>query len=188
MKVLAIIPAREGSKRLPGKNIKLLCGKPLIHYSIESAQKSKLVDKIILTTDSKKIAKISGLNIPFLRPKRLSNDESLSIEFVIHALKALKKLGYIPDIIVLLQPTQPCRPDNIIDDSIKLLIKSKANSVISVDEKTPNFANGLIYTFWRETVEKSFSFYGVKTERLFINCPVDIDTIEDWNKAVSCLS
>ena len=133
--ILGIIPARGGSKGLPGKNIKKLAGKPLIKFSIESAKQSR-INKILVTTDDKKIAKIAksaGAEVPFLRPKSLSSDRSSIIEVVKHSLKFLKdKQSYIPDIIILLQPTSPLRNQNLIDKSISKLTRSNCTSVISV--------------------------------------------------------
>ena len=134
-KILAIIPARGGSKSVPKKNIKKLDGKPLIQYSIDSAKESKLVNKIIVSTDSLEISKLSkknGVEVPFLRPKKLSLDSSATIDVIKHAVKKLESLHYIPDIITLLQPTTPLRTSKMIDDSIKLLIKTKSTCVLGV--------------------------------------------------------
>lgn len=134
--VLAIIPARGGSKGLPKKNIKKLDGITLIEYTIKSAQKSKKINKILVSTDDKKIAKIAkGLKVevPFLRPKKLSQDFSPSIDYVKHTLNFLgQNQSFKPKIIVILQPTSPFRTSSMIDDSISLLRKTKASSVISV--------------------------------------------------------
>jgi len=137
MKILAIIPARGGSKGIPLKNIKKLSGKPLIKYTINTAQKSKKIDKIIVSTDNKKIARISkslGVEIPFLRPKKISANSSQTIDLVKHVIKKLKKNEFIPDIITILQPTSPFRTSQMIDESINLLKKFDATSVISVTE------------------------------------------------------
>lgn len=95
-KFIAVIPARSGSKGLPGKNIKELCGKPLIVYTIETALKSKVFDKVIVSTDSMEIAEIAkkaGAEIPFLRPKELATDTADSMDVLIHAIKFWKKRG-----------------------------------------------------------------------------------------------
>ncbi len=135
MNILAIIPARGGSKEIPQKNIKKLCGKPLIEYTINAAQRSKKINKIIVSTDNKKIAKISkylGVEMPFLRPKKISADNSPTIDLIRHTIKELKKNEFVPDIITILQPTSPFRTSQMIDKSINLLKKTDATSVISV--------------------------------------------------------
>lgn len=138
MKILAIIPARGGSKGIPNKNMRKLVGKPLIEYTINSAKKSKLVSRIIISTDSKKIAKIGknlNIDIPFIRPKKISGDKATSFEVVKHTLEFLEKNeSYIPDIIVLLQPTNPLRSTALIDKVINNLKKSKADTVITVQK------------------------------------------------------
>ena len=134
-KVLGIIPARGGSKGIPNKNIKNLCGKPLIAYSILSSQKAKLLDRTIVSTDSQSImnvAKEYGANVPFLRPKHLATDNALSVDVVIHSLESLYENEAIEyDIVVLLQPTTPFRTSKYIDDSIRLLVESGCDSVVS---------------------------------------------------------
>jgi len=136
MEILAIIPARGDSKGIINKNIKNLAGKPLIEYSITSAKKSKKINRIIVSTDNKKIASISkkaGAEIPFLRPKQISKDVTPIIDVIRHALDFLEDTeSYKPDIIILLQPTTPLRSIQDIDNSIRLLINSKSTSVISV--------------------------------------------------------
>jgi len=136
MKILGIIPARGGSKRLPSKNILKLVNQPLISYTINAAKNSKLINKIILSTDSKKIAKLynsEGINLPFLRPKNLAQHNTPIIKVIEHTLSYLKKNeNYEPDIIILLQPTSPFRTSQMIDKSIQLLIESRASSVVSV--------------------------------------------------------
>lgn len=136
MNILAIIPARGGSKELPLKNIQKLAGKPLIEYSIIAAKNSKKIDKIIVSTDNKKIANISsalGADVPFLRPESLATDNSLSIDTVKHTLQFLHdNQSYVPNIILLLQPTSPFRTTTMIDTSISMLQKSQATSVLSV--------------------------------------------------------
>ena len=111
-KVLALIPARGGSKGIKKKNIVLLDGKPLIAYSIEASLRSKYIDSTVITTDSREIAEIAekfGGRVPFLRPAELAQDKSKTIDAVLHAIRQLtiKRENY--DILVLLQPTQPLR-------------------------------------------------------------------------------
>jgi len=125
MKVLAIIPARSGSKRLPSKNIKNLAGKPLIAYTIEAAKKSGSIGKIIVSTDSPKIRKISleyGAEVPFLRPASISKSSSTEMEFIEHALSWLEEREkYIPDLIVILYPTAPFRKSASIKAAVNFM-------------------------------------------------------------------
>jgi N-acylneuraminate cytidylyltransferase len=139
MQILGIIPARGGSKSVPKKNIKLLAGKPLIAYTIEEAKKSKVIDRIIVSTDDDEIAEISRkyrAEVPFIRPKELAHDDTPDLPVFKHTLKWLKKNeNYVPDIIVHLRPTSPLRKVEHIDTGIKLLINNKkADSVRSVCE------------------------------------------------------
>ena len=137
-KVIAIIPARAGSKGVLNKNIKSLNGKPLISYTIEEAKKSKFIDKLIVSTDSKEIADISlsqGASVPFIRPSELSTDSSLTFDVIKHTMNFLKDKDEHYDIIVLLQPTTPFRKVESIDKAILTLKKSnKYTSVVSVIE------------------------------------------------------
>ncbi|MFC1621715.1 cytidylyltransferase domain-containing protein [Candidatus Omnitrophota bacterium] len=136
-KILALIPARSGSKRLPGKNVKLLAGKPLIAWTIEQAKTSKHVDKVIVSTDDKKIARISreyGSEVPFLRPQRLATDKAKSIDVILHGLDQLARDAEFYDIVILLQPTSPLRTSEDIDRAICLLFSKRAKAIISVYE------------------------------------------------------
>lgn len=137
MDILAIIPARSGSKSVPNKNIRLIAGKPMLAYSIEHAQKSKHISRIILSTDSEEYAEIGlkyGAEVPFIRPAEYAQDESLDIEVFYHCLSYLKEHeNYYPDLVVQLRPTYPIRNPEDIDNIIDLLIASKeADSVRSV--------------------------------------------------------
>src|SRR6476660_1356929 len=110
MRILAIIPARSGSKGVPGKNIKLLGGKPLIHYTIASAIKASLLNDIIVSTDTREIANVAaqaGVEAPFRRPQDLASDTSSSVDVVIHVVNELAAKGKNYDAICLLQPTTP---------------------------------------------------------------------------------
>ncbi len=134
-KILAVITARGGSKGLPGKNIIDLAGKPLITYTIEAALKSKHIDKVMVTTDDKKIAEISkkfGAEIPFIRPKYLARATTHSPPVVEHAVKFLQKKGEYYDLVLTLQPTSPLRKTKHIDEAINLINKSSFESVMSV--------------------------------------------------------
>jgi CMP-N,N'-diacetyllegionaminic acid synthase len=134
MKILGIIPARGGSKGVPGKNIKILGNKPLIAYTIESAKESLLSD-IIVSTDSEEIAAIAreyGATVPFIRPAALATDSAKSIDVVIHAVEEMQKLGKQYDAVVLLQPTNPFRPEGFIDKAITLFNEKKCDALVSV--------------------------------------------------------
>lgn len=126
-KVLAIIPARAGSKSIKNKNIIMYKGKPLLAHSIDVAKKSSLIDKIIVSTDSRKYKKISekfGAEVPFLRPKKISSNTSLDIDFIKHCYNYLSKKNYFPDVIILLRPTSPNRKVKVLDNGIKFFLQN----------------------------------------------------------------
>lgn len=135
--ILALIPARSGSKNPPNKNIKLFKGKPLFCRSIDHAKKSKLISRCVVSTDSRKYAEIAkkhGAEVPFLRPKKFAGDLSTDLEVFKHALGWLKENeGYVPDLIVHLRPTSPIRDPKMIDKAITMMIKHpEADSLRSV--------------------------------------------------------
>lgn len=138
MEVLAIIPARGGSKGLPGKNIKPLNGKPLIAYTIAEAFSSKKVNRIVVSTDDASIAEVSkkyGAEVPFLRPQALSNDKSPTVDAVIYTLDRLAESeSYIPDLVCLLQCTAPLKTSEHIDGAINKLIASGMDGIVSICE------------------------------------------------------
>ncbi|MDA9658357.1 acylneuraminate cytidylyltransferase family protein [Candidatus Pelagibacter sp.] len=132
--VIAIIPARSGSKGIKNKNIKIFKKKPLIYWSIKSCIESKIIKKIYVSTDSKKYAKISidsGADKIIMRPKKISKDKSTDLEFITHAMKNIS-INY--DIIAHIRPTTPLRKKGLIDLAIKKFIKSKNNSLRTVNE------------------------------------------------------
>ncbi|MDU6115993.1 MAG: acylneuraminate cytidylyltransferase family protein [Paeniclostridium sordellii] len=136
-KVLAIIPARAGSKGIKDKNIIDLSGKPLIAHSIEAGLKSKYINKVVVSTDGEKIAKIAkdyGAEVPFLRPKNLATDTAKTIDCVIHCIEELKKNGEEYDYVVLLQPTQPLRQPWHIDEAFELIVKRNEDSLVSISK------------------------------------------------------
>ena len=128
VEVLAIIPARGGSKSIPGKNIYPILGKPLLAYTIESAKKSKLINRVIVSTDDPKIAEIAqkyGAEVPFTRPSKLAEDNTPDFPVFQHTLNWLEeKENYKPDIIVHLWATSPFRKDGDIDKAIEMLIEN----------------------------------------------------------------
>jgi len=143
-KILAIIPCRSGSSEVKDKNITIVFGKHLIYYTIKFAQSCGFIDKIILSTDSKKYSKISqyyNLKVPFLRPKSISKKNSLDVDFAKHTVLKLKKLeNFSPDIIIILRPTSPLRKIKVLKKGLKLLINNKnLDSVRSVSrlKKSP---------------------------------------------------
>ncbi len=136
-KILALIPARGGSKGLSRKNIKLLSGKPLIAWTIERARNSKYIDEIVVSTDDEEIAEVSkqyGAEIPFLRPEELATDEAKGVDVALHAVERLKTDGRVYDLLILLQPTSPLRVSEDIDKAIELLFSKSAKAVVSVHE------------------------------------------------------
>lgn len=143
---LAIIPARGGSKGLPGKNIKELCGKPLIAWSIEVGLKSKYLDEVVVSTDYQNIADIAkeyGASVPFLRPDNLASDTATSFDAVKHTIDYYKnELNREFDYIVLLEPTSPLRVSDDIDKAIEQLFISEANSIVGIsktEDQNPAF-------------------------------------------------
>ena len=133
--MLAIIPARGGSKGLPGKNIRLLGGKPLIHWTIEAALKCKSIDRVILSTDSQEIADACsniGIEIPFMRPANLAEDESSSIDVYNYTINRLIQDNHFSDDkYVVLLPTVPFVTSNDIDNAVTIFEENNADSVIS---------------------------------------------------------
>ena len=143
---LGIIPARGGSKGLPGKNIKELCGKPLIAWSIESGLKSKYLDEVMVTTDSKDIANIAkqyGASVPFLRPDVLASDTATSFDAIKHTIEFYKnEFDKEFDYIVLIEPTSPLREARDIDIAIEQLFNSNADSIVGIcktEDQNPAF-------------------------------------------------
>jgi N-acylneuraminate cytidylyltransferase/CMP-N,N'-diacetyllegionaminic acid synthase len=133
--MIALIPARSGSKGLPGKNIRPLAGKPLIAHSIEAALKAHSIDRVICSTDSEEIAEVAqrcGAEVPFLRPAELAMDSSLSIDNYIYTVDRISRESgtEIADFVVL-QPTSPLRTADDIDAAVAIFRDKKADSVIS---------------------------------------------------------
>jgi CMP-N,N'-diacetyllegionaminic acid synthase len=188
-KILAIIPARGGSKGVPGKNIKILAGSPLITYTIEQALKSRYLDKAIVSTDDPEIKRVSiasGIEV-IDRPPEYAKDTSPIIDAIKQVIDALKRKEHSFDIIALLEPTSPLRKDDDIDKAIEKFIKNwdNADALVSMGEialENPHIAkvirNGMVAPFIemekkayrRQDLEKAFFPYGViymsKTEKL----------------------
>ncbi len=161
MNILAIIPARAGSKSIKNKNLIKIKNKPLIYYPIQTAKKSNFINRIIVSTDSTKIKKTAikyGAEVPFLRPKKISGFLSKDIEYLKHCIRWLeKKDNYKPDFLVLLRPTTPFREKNIIDKAIKFFLKNKSDSLrsVSVSKETP-------FKTWNKKGKFMVPLYGLK--------------------------
>lgn len=170
VEILALIPARGGSKAVPKKNVKILAGKPLIAYAIEEAKKSRFIDRIIVSTDDEEIARISrklGVEVPFVRPKSLAGDEATDLSVFKHALKWLEQNeSYRPEVIVHLRPTAPLRRVVHIDGGIKKLLKSRADSLRSVclSQKHPN-------KMWKVRGDYLIPFLSESKEKETFNLP-----------------
>lgn len=179
---LAIIPARGGSKGLPGKNIKVLCEKPLIAWSIEAGLKSNYLDEVMVTTDCEDIAEVAkqyGANVPFLRPNELAGDSATTFDAIKHTIDYYKnELKKEFDYIVLLEPTSPLREEGDIDKMIEKIIKNEDNfdSIVSIGEVTEHpsimkqivnennispFCTELEQTTRRQDNKKAYFPYGV---------------------------
>jgi len=136
--ILGLIPARGGSKGVPGKNIKGLLGKPLIEYTIESAKQSKYIDHLIVSTDSERIAKVCRdvpVDVPFIRPAYLASDTANAIGVIQHAITTMEELdGVKYDVVVYLEPPNPLRLAEDIDQCVDLFKKYLPDCVVSVQE------------------------------------------------------
>lgn len=163
--MLAIIPARGGSKGLPGKNIKDLLGKPLIGYTIEAALRSKNIESILVSTDSNEIANVArslGAKVPFIRPDHLSHDTAQAIDVYLHAINYQMNQGNRVDNVIVLQPTSPLRSTEDIDSAIEMFYTKKADSVISYcKEHHP--------IYWHKRIDESGKFIDIFKENTLVN-------------------
>jgi CMP-N,N'-diacetyllegionaminic acid synthase len=223
MKILAIIPVRGGSKGIPGKNIKLLNGKPLLVYTSEIALQSKHLTEVIVSTEDKQIietAKSLGIKVPFVRPMELAQDNTPTIDVIIHALKWYQNQNVFFDAVCLLQVTSPFRTVDFLDKAIEKFIETDSDSLVSVQrvphEYNPHWTfevnfdgnlkiatgetkiisrrqelptayhrDGSIYITKKDVLLKDHSLYGksitfIESDAEFY---VNIDTIQDWEKA-----
>lgn len=188
MFTLGVIPARGGSKRLPGKNIRHMAGKPLIAWSIGEANKSKL-NMVIVSTDDEKIATVAkdwGGDVPFMRPKELATDEAKSVDVMIHAAQWCDDHLERPDYVFLLQPTSPTRTRVDIDIAIVMLEKNRNQGYVTMrQDGTPN---GLLYaTSWDLLMNDHQVWNLFSTLYIHLTEIPDIDTEEDWKKAEAML-
>ena len=190
MKILALIPARGDSKRLPGKNKMLLGGKPLIKWSIDSSLGIDLICDVLVSTDDSvlaEIAKQSGAMVPWLRPETLATDTATSIEVAMHALEWYQKNKGAVDALLLLQPTSPFRTESTIRKGIDLFIKNNMQAVIGVSPVSEHpmwcmqIRDGMLMPLMEQNGFESRSqdlppayiingcFYLVKTEDFIVN-------------------
>lgn len=193
-KVLALIPARGGSKGIKNKNIIDLNGLPLIAYSIRAAKESKYIDDVIVSTDSLEIQEISnqyGAETPFIRPQRLASDTAATLDTVLHALNEMKMLGRLYDIVILLQPTSPLRTGEDIDGAVELFERTGEEGVAAVSEVSDSpvlmrkvEADGRLERFLsqnssirRQDMEKTYRING----SIYINLVSKVDSNTSFN-------
>ncbi len=178
-KFLGFIPARGSSKSIPLKNIKPLLGKPLIAYTIEEALKSEYLERVIVSTDDSQIAEIAkeyGAEVPFIRPGELARDISPTLPVLQHALMFLESEGYTPDFVVLLQPTSPLREVRHIDDAIKKILDTNADTIITLTESE-------IHPYWMRKLEGDKVYPFIETGEKLLRRQ-DLPTIYKLNGAV----
>ncbi|MCI0336614.1 MAG: acylneuraminate cytidylyltransferase family protein [Acidobacteria bacterium] len=226
-RVLGLIPARSGSKGVPRKNLKLLWGKPLLEYTAEAAHASSRLSRVILSTEDEEIAEAGrrcGLEVPFLRPVELARDKTPMLPVAQHALRTLEAEGDTFDALCLLQPTNPLRRPEDIDQCIELLGRNDVDAVVTVlpvpDEYNPHWVyfsdadgllrlstgestpisrrqelppalhrDGSVYVTRRNVLMEENSFYGSRLigYRMDPERSVNIDSLEDWERAVVML-
>ena len=141
--VLAIVPARSGSKGVPGKNVRPLAGRTLLDYTAQAARESGVVDRMVLSTDAEDVAEAgrrAGLEVPFLRPPALAEDGTAMLPVLLHALDALAQEGWVPTFVLLLQPTSPLRRADHVRRALTQLRDSGADSVVTVVEVPKHFS------------------------------------------------
>ena len=201
-----LITARGGSKRLPGKNLKILCGKPLIAWSIEAAKKSYFINKIYVSTDSKEISEISkkyGAIVPRLRSKSLSTDDASSFDTV------LDFIDYFDDKngggeLLLMQPTSPLRLAEHINNFMQEVRDKESNQCVAVRDVSKYFLlanldiqnkqkifipNGSMYYSKIDFLKEEKKFFSPKSDIFIMDDfhSIDIDTQDDWDIAEACL-
>ena len=223
MKILAIIPARGGSKGVTGKNIKFLNGKPLLAFTAEIALQSHYFTEVIVSTEDEQIsivAKSLGIKVPFIRPMALAKDNTPTIDVIIHALNWYESRNFFFDAVCLLQPTSPFRTLKFMNEAIEKFTLSDCDSLVSVQrvprEYNPHWVfevnddgnlkiatgeaeiisrrqelplayhrDGSIYITKTEVILKQHSLYGKSIAYIESDADfyVNIDTMEDWEKA-----
>lgn len=171
-KLLCLIPARAGSKGIKNKNLALLKGKPLLYWTIKLAKKIKYFDKIIVSTDSKKIQKFSleqGVDCPFLRPKKISGNKTSMLKVFNHAVDYLKHNNYNPYAVVLLQPTSPMRKIVTINKACKIFLKERLDSLFSVEKVKHNFHPSFVFKNKSDLLKNKLKNIQKKKNRQDIN-------------------
>jgi CMP-N,N'-diacetyllegionaminic acid synthase len=226
--VLGLIPARGGSKGVPRKNIRLLCGKPLLQYTAESALAARHLARVILSSDDEEVAKVGercGLQVPFLRPAHLAQDDTPMLPVIQHALNWFASRDERFAAVCLLQPTNPLRRSEDIDGCIEMLQLEAADAVVTIlpvpDEYNPHWVyfpqedgslqistgesepipcrqslptayhrEGSVYVTRSEVVTSGKSLYGNRVLGYLLdsNRSVNIDSLEDWQKAETMIA
>jgi CMP-N-acetylneuraminic acid synthetase len=201
-KFLGVIPARKGSKGIKNKNMTLLDGKPLIQYTLEAAEKSRHLDLIIVTTDDTDVIEFSkkfNVKVPFKRPEHLSTDTATSLDVVLHALNYLEiNEGYVPDYVVLLQPTCPLRDEydpydciRIEGNDMELAFDASKNCSGRQSFSQFYFVNGAIYITPVGTLRNKGLFFDSESKNSFYvmhqSRSIDIDEVFDLKMAESLL-
>jgi len=180
--VLGLIPARGGSKRIPGKNLRDLCGKPLIMWTVDAAKKSRILDKVVCTTDDRNIVKaVSNNGVEIVdRPPELAADESSIYDCIFHAIQFFEPHDYT----VLLHPTSPLRLAKDIDGCIESCVIKNAPSCVTVSPDRPD-ANGAVYCAWTTWLMEMQMFDSgrVVTHTMPKERSVDVDNIDDFREA-----
>lgn len=164
--VVAVVPARGGSKGLPGKNLRRLGGLPLVAHTILAAKQARTLDRVILSTDSREIARVGkryGAEVPFLRPPELATDEAPMAPVLVHTVAWIEgNEGKLVDVVVILQPTSPLREAAHIDAGVRLLLESGAESVVGLCEVQHSpywmrvIRDGRVEPFQPDTLESRF--------------------------------
>lgn len=158
-KILGLIPARMGSKGVPGKNMKLLDGMPLIQYTFEAAERSELLDTILVSTDCPETAFFANcfakITAPFLRPGHLATHHSPMIDVVVHALNYAEEQWGCFEYIVLLQPTCPFRAPGMVDDTVRYMIQQNADSLVTLRKIPDAFNPYWAYAFGENGLERA---------------------------------
>lgn len=175
-KALGVIPARGGSRGVPGKNIRVVAGKPLIAWTIEEAKKSKYLDRVVVSSDDDEIIRVAkewGGDVPFVRPEELARDDTPGVEPVLHAMRALP--GY--DYVVLLQPTSPLRSALDIDGCLELCVKQGFPACVSVTEpdKSP---------YWMFKIDRDGRILPIMQEEEVIPRRQDLPPVYVFNGAI----
>lgn len=178
---LAVIPARAGSKRLPGKNRRLLGGKPLVQWTIEAARAVPEIDTVCVSTDDKAITTLAsdlGLDVPFIRPAHLSSDTANSVDVVRHALEWYRRnAGEVFDYVILLQPTSPLRTAEHIREAIAALKRHDAAAIVSVCPMSHS-------PLWANTLPENDSLTGFLPEMVKGRRSQDLPTYYRLNGAI----